>query len=144
MKKICFFILFFIINLSKVFSNENTIEELVTDPKLLKAEEITLVGILFVFLALILLSLFLYLFAFSYKKYIEYKTAKKEQFSTVETNKNRTGEIDAAISMAIHLYLQEAHDIESNIITITRTSRPYSPWSSKIWNMRDLFHQFRI
>lgn len=144
MKKICSYILIFLLNKYVLSADENFIKEVISDPNLLKAEEITFVGILFVFLALLFLSLFLYLFAFSYKKYIEYKNSKKEQVSVVETNKNRTGEIDAAISMALHLYLQEAHDVESNIITITRSSRPYSPWSSKIWNMRDLFHQFRI
>jgi len=144
MKKISSYFLIFFMNIYLLSADENIIDDILTDQNLLKAEEITLIGMLFVFLALLFLSLFLYLFAFSYKKYIEFKSVQKETVSIVETNTNRTGEIDAAISMAIHLYLQEAHDIESNIITITRTSRPYSPWSSKIWNMRDLFHQFRI
>jgi Na+-transporting methylmalonyl-CoA/oxaloacetate decarboxylase gamma subunit len=144
MKKISSYFLIFFMNIYLLSADENIVDDILTDQNLLKAEEITLIGMLFVFLALLFLSLFLYLFAFSYKKYIEFKSVQKETVSIVETNTNRTGEIDAAISMAIHLYLQEAHDIESNIITITRTSRPYSPWSSKIWNMRDLFHQFRI
>ena len=136
MKKICSYILIFFMNVYLLFSDENFLEEIVTDPNLLKAEEITFVGILFVFLALLFLSLFLYLFAFSYKKYIEYKTAKKEQISIVETNKNRTGEIDAAISMALHLYMNDLHDRESAILTISKVARTYSPWSSKIYGFR--------
>jgi Na+-transporting methylmalonyl-CoA/oxaloacetate decarboxylase gamma subunit len=41
----------------------------------------------------------------------------------------------AAIAMALYLYF-ELHDEESNVITIDRVSRTYSPWSSKIYSMR--------
>jgi len=41
----------------------------------------------------------------------------------------------AAIAMALFL-CNEIHDEESNIITIERKSRYYSPWSSKYYNMR--------
>ena len=41
----------------------------------------------------------------------------------------------AAIAMALYLYY-ELHDEESNVITIARVSRNYSPWSSKIYCMR--------
>ena len=43
-----------------------------------------------------------------------------------------TGDI-AAIAMAIHMFYDEAHDNESNVITIKRIERRYSPWSSKIY-----------
>lgn len=45
------------------------------------------------------------------------------------------GDVNAAISMALHLYFSEMHDEESNVITISRTQRRYSPWSSKIYNI---------
>ena len=38
-----------------------------------------------------------------------------------------------AISMALHLFYDEVHDDESNVITIKRIERRYSPWSSKIY-----------
>lgn len=41
----------------------------------------------------------------------------------------------AAIAMALYLYF-ELHDEESNVITIDRVSKIYSPWSSKIYSMR--------
>ena len=41
----------------------------------------------------------------------------------------------AAIAMALFLY-NDPHDEESNILTIERVSRVYSPWSSKYYNMR--------
>lgn len=45
------------------------------------------------------------------------------------------GDVSAAISMAIHLYYSELHDDESNVITISRIQRRYSPWSSKIYSI---------
>lgn len=41
----------------------------------------------------------------------------------------------AAIAMALYLYA-DLHDQESNILTIERVSRLYSPWCSKYYNMR--------
>jgi hypothetical protein len=38
-----------------------------------------------------------------------------------------------AIAIALHLYTDEVHDNESNVITIKRIERRYSPWSSKIY-----------
>ena len=45
------------------------------------------------------------------------------------------GNVTAAISMALHLYFSEQHDEESNIVTIKRVRRAYSPWSSKIYSV---------
>lgn len=45
------------------------------------------------------------------------------------------GEELAAISLALYRYYQELHDIESEVITINRVARVYSPWSSKIHTM---------
>lgn len=46
----------------------------------------------------------------------------------------KEGEIYAAISFALHLYQQEMHDNENLRITISKTVKPYSPWSSKIYS----------
>lgn len=46
------------------------------------------------------------------------------------------GEVNAAISTALYLYFNEMHDEESNVITITKVSKTYSPWSSKIYGLR--------
>ncbi len=42
-----------------------------------------------------------------------------------------------AISMALHLLFDEVHDTESNVITIKRIERRYSPWSSKIYGVNN-------
>jgi len=47
-----------------------------------------------------------------------------------------SGEIGAAISAALYLYLNEQHDNESGKMTIKEVSKKYSPWSSKIYGVR--------
>lgn len=47
-----------------------------------------------------------------------------------------SGEVNAAIAMAIHLYTSELHDYENTVLTIQKVSRNYSPWSSKIYTLR--------
>ena len=52
-----------------------------------------------------------------------------------------SGEATAAIAMALHLYLDEIHDKESGVLTIKRISKNYSPWSSKIYAVRNQFNR---
>lgn len=48
-----------------------------------------------------------------------------------------SGEEIAAIAMALHEHLN-AHDSENTILTINKVKRAYSPWSSKIYGLRQL------
>ena len=56
-----------------------------------------------------------------------------------DTSGQVSAETYAAISMAIHMFMQEneAHDFEDTILTINKVSRTYSPWSSKIYTLRE-------
>ncbi len=47
------------------------------------------------------------------------------------------GEVNAAIAAAIHLYRSEMHDYENTVLTISKVNRTYSPWSSKIYGVRN-------
>ena len=49
------------------------------------------------------------------------------------------GEVYAAIATAMHLYNEdsETHDEESFVVTLHHTDRTYSPWSSKIYTLRE-------
>lgn len=47
-----------------------------------------------------------------------------------------SGEVNAAIAMALYLYHSELHDNENTVLTIQKVSRNYSPWSSKIYTLR--------
>jgi len=52
-----------------------------------------------------------------------------------------SGDETAAIAMALHLLLDEMHDEESGVLTIKSISRAYSPWSSKIYAVRNQFNR---
>ncbi len=60
---------------------------------------------------------------------------RKEKVSVEDTS----AEVYAAIATAMHLYQtdSEAHDIENTILTIAKVTRNYSPWSSKIYTLRE-------
>ena len=47
------------------------------------------------------------------------------------------GEVYAAIAMALHEMQSDVHDVEETVLTITRVKRSYSPWSSKIYTLRE-------
>lgn len=51
------------------------------------------------------------------------------------------GEMIAAISMALHEAQGADHDVEETILTISRVKRSYSPWSSKIYTLRETPHK---
>lgn len=94
------------------------------------------VGIAVVFASLILLYVvFLNLTKFiqSYGKKKLIKTGHSDELSVKQ---ELTGEVNAAIAAALYLYSQELHDQESTVLTINRVSRTYSPWSSKIYGLR--------
>ena len=66
--------------------------------------------------------------------------AKQEPASnakvTSTTDSHPTAHEQAAIAMAMHLYF-DAHDDEPHVITIEEVEKRYSPWSSKIYNVRN-------
>jgi len=59
---------------------------------------------------------------------------------SVVSEEEISAEVFAAISTALHTYFEddEAHDIEHTILTIDKVTRNYSPWSSKIYTLREI------
>ena len=102
------------------------------------ATTIAIVGYLVVFIALVLLYFVFYnlpsLLRMDLRKLVLGKNNKETYLSKAEVKV--TGEINAAIGMAIFLYINEMHDEESGVITIKKISKRYSPWSSKIYGLR--------
>lgn len=97
---------------------------------------ISVVSIIVVFLALtVLVAIFM-----TIPKILEVniknklKRAGKHEESTVI---NVEGDVNAAIAMGLHMYFNELHDEESNIITIHNAPKQYSPWSSKIYSVQN-------
>ncbi len=101
---------------------------------------ILITGLIIVFSALLTLSLFfkygLPLMLYVYKIITKRKDKKMSEIK-VESDKNFTGEIAAAIGAAVHMYLDQQHDHESAILTIKQVKKPYSPWSSKIYGTQN-------
>jgi hypothetical protein len=63
---------------------------------------------------------------------------KKTKTASISKDKVEIPTTDiVAIAMALHLYYDEVHDDESNVITIKRIERRYSPWSSKIYGINN-------
>ncbi len=98
----------------------------------------SLIGILIVFFVLLLL-----VSAFKLTGNMSIKSSKKrmEKHADATTTGSTIAPADmpateiAAISMALHMFFDDVHDKESNIITIKRIERRYSPWNSKIYGL---------
>lgn len=98
---------------------------------------IAIVGWVIVFVALIgLVIIFMAipkLLEFSIKCKLK-KEGKHEESKSI----NIDADVNAAIAMGLHMYFNELHDEESNIITIKNAPKQYSPWNSKIYGVQNL------
>ena len=104
---------------------------------------IAIIGYLIVFAALVLSFL---LFAnlpriLYYKTRREHKKRVKRKEQQANEEMHISAEVTAAIATALHLHFSELHDRESNVITIERVRKRYSPWSSKIYGLRRWPHK---
>ena len=92
-----------------------------------------------VFSALLLLCICFYIIS-KIGAYVSRRNKAESHGTTAaempETHKSHdSGEEIAAIAMALHEHL-DTHDRENTILTINKVKRAYSPWSSKIYNLR--------
>ena len=97
----------------------------------------TVTAMTVVFIALIILYI---VFRILGKKAFTQKVKTAEETSGRKIDRaSITGEAYAAIAVALHLYSaeDEAHDFESLALTINKVRRSYSPWSSKIYSLRE-------
>lgn len=98
---------------------------------------LTVMAMAIVFSALIMLSICFYIFG-----KINANIARKNKAVAQKTDidhteiENDSSEAIAAISMALHQHLN-AHDYEDTVLTINKVKRAYSPWSSKIYTLRE-------
>lgn len=99
---------------------------------------ISVVGYFIVFCALASL----YLVFYYAPRVLKIKLKKRKGSTSSEIREEEiTGEVSAAISMALYLHFNQYHDEESRNLTIKRESRLYSPWSSKIYQVRNQFNR---
>jgi Na+-transporting methylmalonyl-CoA/oxaloacetate decarboxylase gamma subunit len=102
---------------------------------------VVLAGLAIVFLSILVVYLLfryvpIYILKFRFRRSGHEREARDAKAGTAKTMSS--GEVNAAIAMALFMYYNEMHDHESRVITIKRVSKTYSPWSSKLYNMKNL------
>lgn len=133
----------------------NTVQESELTRKAIQAEKarnaaendsfggaITIIAMCIVLSALIVLSLLFLLFG----KISSASLTKKKHKAhgvTAETSEDHhdeldSGEVIAAIGMALAEHFGQGHDMEDTILTIKSMQKAYSPWNSKIYNLRQM------
>ena len=75
--------------------------------------------------------------SFRRKNAMEAKDITCEQEAKEKKLGEAPGEVFAAIALAMHEMQSDVHDVEDTVLTITRVKRSYSPWSSKIYTLRE-------
>ena len=92
-----------------------------------------LIGFVLVFVVLVLLIYIMKAMGWAFTRQKKAaKVATKGAAAAEEHEAITDQEIAAAIITALKLYKSNLHDQESEMITIHRIARAYSPWSSKI------------
>jgi glutaconyl-CoA/methylmalonyl-CoA decarboxylase subunit delta len=100
-------------------------------------KNVALVGIVIVFAAFVLVFVSIASISGIYQSIIKNRSKNSgKENETIDNSTQVTSGIDAAISAAIFLYLNDIHDKEDAIMTIKKISKAYSPWSSKIYSVR--------
>lgn len=96
----------------------------------------TVIGYAIVFLALLLLYIVFYNLTKLLTGNIRRILRKEGKVIDEKQSLEMSGEVNAAIAAALYMYYNELHDQENTVLTISRISRAYSPWSSKIYSLR--------
>ncbi|MDR0559438.1 MAG: lamin tail domain-containing protein [Prevotellaceae bacterium] len=106
----------------------------------------TITAVMVVFSALILLfiafklsgKLFIRLGRKKHKDSLANKGETAAKSSSSDKDGEMSGEIVAAIASVIYQLQNSSHDIENTILTIEKRVSNYSPWSSKIYGLRQI------
>jgi Na+-transporting methylmalonyl-CoA/oxaloacetate decarboxylase gamma subunit len=111
----------------------------VPETTIIESIVIAIVGYLIVFVALVLLYWFFDLLSKVLNMRLRVRLRRQGKLGKEEETKDLRipGDVIAAIGLALYLST-ELHDDESNVLTIKKVSRTYSPWSSKIYGLRNL------
>lgn len=108
---------------------------------------ITLMSMAIVILALVVLSILFMIFGKISQKL--HRKKKMETYGLKHDDDNHeaaSGEAMAAIAAAVYQHFNSRHDIEDTVLTMRKLKRAYSPWSSKLYGLRqvpqrDIWHR---
>jgi len=91
-----------------------------------------LIGFLLVFVVLVLLIYIMKAMGWVFTREHKAKVAASAATPHAHDHAISNQELAAAIITALKLYKSNLHDQESEMLTINRITRAYSPWNSKI------------
>ncbi|MCD7848357.1 MAG: lamin tail domain-containing protein [Parabacteroides sp.] len=109
-----------------------------------KANDAWGIGITLTAMAVVFTGLFLLFFIFKQIGKFSIAASKRNTqkaagSTSVAANAGQeSGEIFAAIGAALYEMSDDNHDIENTVLTIRKVQRTYSPWSSKIYGLREV------
>lgn len=116
--------------------NEKVEKFLEEDPA---GASMTITAMLIVFSALVMLYI---VFTIVGKISVSISRSRNKETAVVKETKTGStevsGEVLTAIFMALHEEQDQDHDIESTFLTFNKVNKSYSPWSSKIYGLREL------
>lgn len=98
---------------------------------------ISVIGYVIVFLSLLFLSVIILNFQKVLVKQQRKKLKKVGHRAADHKDITISGEVSAAIAMSLQLHFEEVHDFENTVLTIKKVERTYSPWSSKLYGLRE-------
>ena len=99
------------------------------------------IGMTITAMAVVFLGLFLLYVIFKQIGKISIAVSKrnaKKAAGIADNAGQESGEIFAAIGAALYEISDDNHDIENTVLTIRKVQRAYSPWSSKIYGLREM------
>lgn len=100
---------------------------------------ITLMSMAIVILSLIILSLLFMAFGKISQRMQTKKRLKDYGIAHDDDNHEASsGEACAAIAAALYQYFNDRHDVEDTVLTMRKLKRAYSPWSSKLYGLRQV------
>lgn len=100
---------------------------------------ITLMSMAIVITSLIILSLLFMAFGKISQRMQTKKRLKDYGIAHDDDNHEASsGEACAAIAAALYQYFNDRHDVEDTVLTMRKLKRAYSPWSSKLYGLRQV------
>jgi hypothetical protein len=105
-----------------------------------KMNDSTGVGMTLTAMMVVFIGLFILYFIFKQVAILAITAGKiraKRAGATTMHEGDISGEMLAAISTALYELNEDVHDIERTVLTIQKVKRNYSPWSSKIYGLRE-------
>ena len=97
-----------------------------------------LIGFLLVFVVLVLLIYIMKAMGWVFTREHKAKVAASAATPHAHDHAISDQELAAAIITALKLYKSNLHDQESEMLTINRITRAYSPWNSKIHGLTQM------